>query len=135
MLSGFWYDLLKSLAVSFIIYLLSRTWASVSKRPAAPTSKKLSPKQLKNQFYVSLLVFSLSLHVILSVTWEFSFSLPVILKAFSIIAALCSFVLIQGVFDSLLFYLPDDKAANDPKNIKKKFSERPADDRSDQIDD
>lgn len=109
MFSDILHDIIVTLIVTGLGALYRGTRKALSKNAEQPTKGSYSPKLIKSQFWCSLLVYSLSLAVIFSFTWEFSFTWPVILKGLALILAFLSFVLLWGAFDAAFAHTPGDQ--------------------------
>jgi succinate dehydrogenase hydrophobic anchor subunit len=110
MLSDIFHDIVVTLIVYFLGFLL-KTICSPG-RDAQPTEKvTVSRKKMSVWFYTLLLVFAVSVHGVFSTSWETPFSLAGLIKSISFLAALFSFVFLQGLFELLL---PDEGGAAVP---------------------
>lgn len=118
MFSDILHDVIVTIIVTGLGALYKVIKKGISKNANQPLEGTYSPKVIKGQFWWSLLVYTLSLSVIFSVTWEFSFSWPVLLKSFAFTLAPISFVLIWGAFDAAFAYRPDGEIEKPASNGK-----------------
>lgn len=95
------HDVLIATIVYFVGLLTKKVLREISREPSSMPKQRSEKTKARKQFYCSLLALIVSLSVICSVTWEFAFSWPVILKSIAFITFIFSFILLCGSFDSL----------------------------------
>jgi len=111
-------DILATIVVSFLGWLYQQSARSF--RPSRPVKRgqQITRRKRNLIFYVSLLIFTVSVHGIFSTSWASAFSVPGVVKSLCFVLAVCSFVLLQGAFEAQPLDDPDRSLPDGPSNRK-----------------
>lgn len=110
-------NLLSAFIFAVVAFLAKKFWRYVKSTEANASAQSVAPKKsILKQFYGFLGCLALSTIIFSSISFRSGSILLLLLKIFSGLAMLFSFILVWGAFDAVVPFYPSDDVVQEPSD-------------------